>query len=188
MLNKTQKRNNNKVDLRKRKALKLAGFAGLGGLLGLLAGKLAFASPAEFGHDASEIISGTLSLDRLPSQAKILGCVAYEDYPDDSTDSTTYVSRGYFYIFKTEHIDFNKIIFVTRCKSITAGQTLTAGVFLDDSTTPSLELTFTSNGEIKSGVIDVSSWTKPSRHKVEVKYKVSGGIGYFDLREFWVQS
>lgn len=59
---------NEKIDIKKRNAIKLLLFSGASAFIGMLAGKLIFASPGggEFGHDASEIISGVLNIERIP--------------------------------------------------------------------------------------------------------------------------
>lgn len=118
---------------------------------------------------------------------EINSCIASEDYQENVT-ATSYAIWGYCYALKTSHIPLNTLIFQTRCVTITGGQTLTAAIFIDGGGSPSLELPMTSNGQIVSGTVDISGWSTPSRHKIEIKYKVSAGTGVIDLREIWVSA
>jgi hypothetical protein len=82
-----EKNKKKEIDLEKREFLKKLGALGLGSAFGLILGKLAFAQ--QFGHDASEIISGTLAKERLPTPTN----ASVTDTTERSTTSTTWVDH-----------------------------------------------------------------------------------------------
>lgn len=87
---------NNKIDLKRREQLKRLSALGVGGIFGLLLSKIALGQ--EFGHDASEILSGTLNRARIPlptydsasdSSARNTTATSYVDYPTNASPTLT---------------------------------------------------------------------------------------------------
>jgi hypothetical protein len=107
------------------------------------------------------------------------------DETELSTTSTSYTSMKYFNFVmdRTRGYSWNKLVVYAEAYNNTSGQTTYVGVFVDNETSPRLELTYTTTSyTLKSGEITVSNLSD-GIHKIDIRVKVTGGTGYIRLVE-----
>jgi hypothetical protein len=107
------------------------------------------------------------------------------DETELSTTSTSYTSMKYFNFVmdRTRGYSWNKLVVYAEAYNTTSGQTTYVGVFVDNETSPRLELTYTTTSyTLKSGEITISDLAD-GIHKIDIRVKVTGGTGYIRLTE-----
>jgi len=107
------------------------------------------------------------------------------DETELSTTSTSYTSMKYFdfVMDRTRGYSWNKLVVYAEAYNNTSGQTTYVGVFVDNESSPRLELTYTATSyTLKSGDISISDLSD-GIHKIDIRVKVTGGTGYIRLTE-----
>lgn len=128
----------------------------------------------------------------MGSFSTIGGEIAYTlaPYAGDESEvtetSTSYVTKKEFNaVIDSNNLRDPSIMIVIVEGKVTAGNTLTVGIFIDGSVAE--EITFTEDSyTLKSAVIDISGWTN-GKHHIELRMKVDGGTGYNRLWEVWMK-
>jgi len=131
--------------------------------------------------DASLITSGTIALARLPTLAKV-ALYAYDE-KETTTTATSYPTSDQKYFLFANVFGWNKLRVVVEGKISASGYTAYAGVYVAGSQVAELSWTETSY-TVK--YVDVTAPTSSTTTtQVGLRFKVSGGTGYFRTVEIW---
>ena len=124
--------------------------------------------------DASQIVSGTIDIARLPSPiAPTL--VGYDNSEVTVTD-TSYPQNDIKSILLSNQFGHSKSLVVIEAK-VSSGDTLTVGIFRDGNLYSELSFNETSY-VVKNVEISVSDVSPTSSVQIGIRMKVTGGTGY----------
>ena len=136
-------------------------------------------------HSGGTMGPAPLALTAIPDTVKVKSPYAGDESEVTETN-TTYVSKKTLTVVRdSTNLSVPSTLLVEVEGKVTAGNTLTVGIFVDG--TERITKTWTETAyTLKSGTYDVSAWGDGT-HSIELKMKVDAGTGYQKLFEVWLK-